>query len=85
MQAARSDELKAIFANAYEQVRLDLPDDFLDIAQIDPKTRRAVGSLLLALMSGITVQVLLDPKGAPNADDLTLAMKTIAKAFMAKG
>ena len=52
---------------------------------LDPKTRRAVGSLLLALMSGVTVQVLLDPKSAPTADDLTLGMKTVAKAFTRKG
>jgi hypothetical protein len=31
--------------------------------------------LLLALTSGMTVQYLIDPKGAPAADDLTLAMK----------
>jgi AcrR family transcriptional regulator len=85
VQAARSPELQAIFAEAYEQVRHDMPEDFLDVTGLDPKTRRAVGSLLLALMSGVTVQVLLDPKGAPTADDLTLAMKTIAKAFTAKG
>ena len=85
VQAARSEELQAIFAQAYEEVRRDIPDDFLDLGDLDPKTRRAVGSLLLALMSGVTVQVLLDPKGAPTAEDLTLGMKTIAKAFTAKG
>ena len=52
---------------------------------LGPKTRRAVGSLFLALMSGVTVQALLDPKGAPTADDLTLGVKTVAKAFTQKG
>ena len=84
VQAARSDELKAIFAATYPMVRNELPDDFLEIDRLDPKTRRAVGGLLLAIISGVTVQVLLDPEGAPTADDLTLAMKTIAKAFTDK-
>ena len=85
VQAVRSPELRAIFAEVYEGVRRDLPEDFLDPEKLDAKTRRAVGSLLLAIISGVTVQVLLDPEGAPTADELTLAMKTIAKAFMAKG
>ena len=83
-QAERSEELRAIFAETYVEVRQELPNDFLDLDKMDAKTRRAVGGLLLALISGITVQYLLDPKGTPNADELTLAMKTIGKAF-AKG
>ena len=81
VQASRSDELKAIFAATYAEVRRDMPEDFLGDEPLDPKTRRAVGSLLLAIISGVTIQVLLDPKGAPTADDLTLAIKTIARAF----
>ena len=81
-RAERSEDLKAIFAETYIEVRNELPDDFLDLDKIDAKTRRAVGGLLLALISGITVQYLLDHKGTPNADELTLAMKTIAKAFV---
>lgn len=83
-RAERSEELKAIFAETYIDVRNELPNDFLDLDKVDARTRRAVGGLLLALISGITVQYLLDPKGTPNADELTLAMKTIGKAF-AKG
>ena len=82
VQAVRSAELKAIFAGAWEEVRRDMPDDFLDVETLDARTRRAVGSLLLAIISGVTVQVLLDPEVAPTADDLTLAMKTIARAFV---
>src|SRR3569832_529439 len=83
-QAERSDELRAIFAEPYVEVRQALPNDFLDLDKMDAKTQQTVGGLLLALISGITVQYLLDPKGTPNADELTLAMKTIGKAF-AKG
>ncbi|MEO6012571.1 MAG: TetR/AcrR family transcriptional regulator [Devosia sp.] len=83
--ASRSDPLKAIFATAYADVRKELPEDFMDAEALDPKTRRAVGSLLLAIISGMTIQYLLDPEGTPTADELTLAMKTVAKAFVAKG
>jgi hypothetical protein len=50
-------------------------------ASVAATTRTAVGGLQLALISGMTVQYLNDPKGAPTADDLTLAMKTIGAAF----
>jgi AcrR family transcriptional regulator len=81
MEAARSDELKAVFTAAWPDARASLPDDFLLPGSVDAKTRTAVGGLLLALISGMTVQYLIDSKGAPTADDLTLAMKTIAAAF----
>jgi AcrR family transcriptional regulator len=82
VQAARNDALKAIFAKAYVEVRNELPNDFLDIEKMDARTRKAVGGLLLAIISGMTVQFLLDPAGTPTAEDLTLAMKTIARAFL---
>jgi len=85
MEAPRSDELKAVFTQAWPDARASLPDDFLLPGHVDAKTRTAVGGLLLAMISGMTVQYLIDPKGAPSADDLTLAMKTIAKAFADKG
>ncbi len=84
VQAARAPALQSIFAASYKDVRPGLVDDFLGIDGIDAKTRKAVGGLLLALLSGMTVQYLLDPEGAPTADELTLAMKTIGRAFAAK-
>jgi hypothetical protein len=48
---------------------------------VDERTRKAVGGLLLALISGMTMQQLLDPDGAPTAEDLTLAMQTMASLF----
>jgi AcrR family transcriptional regulator len=84
VRAARAPELQAIFAASYPEVRLGLADDFLGLSALDGKTGKAVGGLLLALLSGMTVQYLLDPEGAPTAEDLTLGMKTIARAFMGK-
>ena len=81
VQAARTDSLKHVFVQMWPDARTSLVDDLLVFEKIDTKTRTAVGSLLLALISGMTVQYLIDPEGTPTAEDLTLAMKTIAKAF----
>jgi hypothetical protein len=80
-QAVRSPELKAIFVAAWRDVRSDLPQDFIDVEGLDAKTVRAVGGVLLALISGLTVQHLIDPAGTPGPGDLVLGIKTIAKAF----
>jgi AcrR family transcriptional regulator len=80
-QAIRSEELRVIFAENFEQVREETPAGFLDVSKLDAKTRRAVGSIILALISGLTVQHLLDPKGAPNAEEITLAIKAIGRAI----
>lgn len=82
VHAVRSDELKPIFVEAFADARNEVVEDFLDLGRTDAKTRQAVGSLLLALMSGVTVQKLLDPDGAPDAEALTLGMKAIAKAML---
>ena len=84
VQAARTDELKRVFVQMWPHARASLVDDFLVVDKLDPRARIAVGGLLLALISGMTVQYLIDPDGAPTADDLTLGMKTIAKAFAQK-
>ena len=81
VRAMRSDELKAIFAQTYTEVREELPRDIFDVERLDAKTRTAVGGLLLALISGIGIQYALDPRGAPTPDDLVLALKAIGKAF----
>lgn len=79
--AARSNDLTTIFQAAFVDVRNELPDDFLDLGKVDAKTKKAVGSALLALMSGVSVQKLIDPEGAPDADAIILGVKAIAKAM----
>lgn len=81
VRAIRSDELKAIFAQTYAEVRQELPRDIFDVESIDARTRTAIGGVLLALISGVGIQYALDPKGAPSPDDLVLALKAIGKAF----
>ncbi len=45
---------------------------------MDDATRRAVGSLVLAVISGLAVQWLLAPEAAPTGRDLTTALRAIA-------
>ncbi|KWV30979.1 TetR/AcrR family transcriptional regulator [Micromonospora rifamycinica] len=44
-------------------------------------TRRALGSFLLALMIGLTVQRLLDPEAAPSGKELARALQLIVGAI----
>ncbi|WP_018829889.1 TetR/AcrR family transcriptional regulator [Salinispora tropica] len=47
---------------------------------VDDETRKAVGSFLLALMTGLTVQRLLDPAAAPSGKELAEALRLIVGA-----
>ncbi|MEU1756579.1 TetR/AcrR family transcriptional regulator [Micromonospora matsumotoense] len=47
---------------------------------VSEQTRKAVGSFLLALMTGLTVQRLLDPEAAPSGKDLASALRLIVGA-----
>ncbi|MEV4724891.1 TetR/AcrR family transcriptional regulator [Micromonospora humida] len=52
---------------------------------VPEETRRAVGSFLLALMTGLTVQRLLDPEAAPSGRDLAEALRVIVGAVNESG
>jgi len=52
--------------------------------EIEPAKAQAVGSLHQALLSGILVQWLIDPAGAPSAPDLLTGLQAIADD-MARG
>ena len=41
---------------------------------MDPKLVRAIGSTMLAMMTGVMAQWLLNPKAAPTAEELAEAM-----------
>ncbi|WKU05012.1 TetR/AcrR family transcriptional regulator [Micromonospora sp. HUAS LYJ1] len=47
---------------------------------VSEETRKAVGSFLLALMTGLTVQRLLDPEAAPSGKELAAALRLIIGA-----
>ena len=81
-QIERSPELRAIIAGAQEDGRLALAADFFNIdPTMAPKTVRAMGAAMLAMMTGVMAQWLINPKGAPTAEELTTAMGAMATLF----
>ncbi|WBB67937.1 TetR/AcrR family transcriptional regulator [Micromonospora sp. WMMD812] len=83
-QTDHQPDLRARIAAAYEAARpwfgalvAGGPDERSPQGQ---DTARAVGSLVLALISGLTVQWLLDPEHAPTGADLALAVRAVAEA-----
>lgn len=47
-------------------------------SEVDYEDVRGIGAVQLALMSGVLVQWLLDPEGAPTAENLTDALLSLA-------
>jgi len=47
----------------------------------DAETKRAVGSLMLAVTTGVIAQWLVDPERSPTPDDIVKAFHAIADAF----
>ena len=81
-QIERSPELRAIIAAAQEDGRLSLAADFFNIdPSMDPATVRAIGASMLALMTGVMAQWLINPKAAPTAKELSTAMGAMAALF----
>lgn len=78
----RLPELSAIIADGQE-ARIGLADDFA-AADADAETKRAVGSLKLAVTTGVIAQWLVDPKRAPSPDDIVKAFQAIGAAFERK-
>lgn len=80
--SARQPELGALVAEGQEQGRVAFGEDFSDPKQpADEKTRHAIGSVMLAITSGLIAQKLIDPKRAPGADEILLAFEYIAGAL----
>jgi AcrR family transcriptional regulator len=78
--AVRSPELKAIISAGQEEARDGFAIDFASDAA-DPDTRRAVGSLMLAVTTGVIAQMLVDPAKAPSPEDIIRAFRAIGGAF----
>jgi AcrR family transcriptional regulator len=81
--AMRSPQLLAIIAEGQEEARVGLGDDFA-ATDADAASRRAVGSLMLAVTTGVIAQWLVDPKRSPSPDDIVKAFHAIAEAFARK-
>lgn len=84
-QIDRVPELRKFLADALQQGRLGLAELFqnLDSAK-DEKKAWAVGSVYQALMTGLMVQWLTDPKRAPSGRDLADGMRLIMEHLGSK-
>lgn len=78
-QAERSPEVRAQIAEAYENARPQLAADLHGIS--DPATARAVGSVHMALVAGLTQQWLIDPEHAPSASEIAAGLRAIARSL----
>lgn len=78
-QAQHSPELRDQLAASLENIRTALAGDVTKAhGAVDERTARAVGSVQLALLTGLMVQWLIDPAGAPDGADVTAALRMIA-------
>ncbi|MGK5741145.1 TetR/AcrR family transcriptional regulator [Micromonospora sp. URMC 103] len=80
-QTDHQPELRARIADAFEAGRPGFAA-MLGVAPDGPSpdTARAVGSLVLMLISGLTIQWLLDPDHAPSGADLAAALQALTAA-----
>jgi len=85
-QAERVPEVRAFLAEALQQGRLGLAALFQNIdAAVDENKAWTVGAFYQALMSGVMVQWLIDPKRAPSGHDLAEALRMIVGSFQSEG
>ncbi|WP_329384586.1 TetR/AcrR family transcriptional regulator [Streptomyces sp. NBC_01716] len=81
-QAERTPEVRAQIAEAYERARPRLAAELHGIADAEePGTARAVGSVHMALVAGLTQQWLIDPEHAPSASEMAAGLRAIARSL----
>jgi len=85
-QSARSDELRAQFADIYEDARIAvgrLVEASLGDAGVGDEQCRAVASFMIAVCDGLLLQWLVDPERAPSGEELTAALDAALPAAFA--
>jgi AcrR family transcriptional regulator len=81
-QAERSPEIRQQIADAFEQSRTGMAADLHGIdGAADVELARAVGSVHMALVAGLTQQWLIDPERAPSAPEVAAGLRAIAQAL----
>ena len=80
VQAERSPKVRELLAASLRQGRSGLAAGLLGVAEdaLDGPAERALGSVQLALMSGMLVQWLIDPGQAPTERDITDGLFALA-------
>jgi AcrR family transcriptional regulator len=81
VQSERSPELRAQIAAGLQLGRSGMaamvtgtPED-----ELDPETISGVGSVQMALMSGVMTQWLVDPEHAPSAEQIAAGLRALAR------
>lgn len=80
VEAEHNPRVRELMVNALREGRSGLAAGLLGIpeGELDDKAIHSIGSVQLALMSGVLVQHLLDPDHAPSADNITDALVSLA-------
>ncbi|MDT0442423.1 MULTISPECIES: TetR family transcriptional regulator [unclassified Streptomyces] len=83
-QAERAPEIRQQIADAMERARPRLAaqlhgEEMAD----DEETARAVGSVHMALVAGLTQQMLVDPERTPGSRELAIGLRAIARSLEA--
>jgi AcrR family transcriptional regulator len=80
IQAEHNPELRAMLTGGLQAGRSGMaalftgrPED-----QLDPETVRGIGSVQMALMSGVVTQWLTDPASAPTAEEIVAGLRALA-------
>lgn len=77
-QAQHSEELREQLAASLDRIRAGLVGDISQAgADIDSDTARAMGSVQLALLTGLMMQWLIDPKATPTGHEVAAALRAI--------
>jgi hypothetical protein len=80
VQAEHSPKVRELMAASLRQGRSGLAAGLLGVAEdaLDGPSEQALGSVQLALMSGILVQWLIDPGNAPSERDIASGVLRLA-------
>jgi len=80
-QAPFDKQIHKALADGTAGARVDLAAGVLDVLSqdVDADTARGLGSVVHALIAGLTMQALLDPKSLPTGEQVVQAIQTLAK------
>lgn len=72
-------EVRAQLAEVYEQARSEVAALVLgdDARSLDDQTARSVGSLALALINGLALQIVIDAERAPSAAEIEAGLQAL--------
>jgi AcrR family transcriptional regulator len=77
--ADHSPQVKQMLADATDRGREGLARIFLGTEQVDDTTRRSVGAILSAIITGIYTQWSLDPESAPSSKEFAAGLHHIGQ------